>query len=174
MKTQLRNNRNRSSFTERNNRKSNYISHPMLRLIGEKGEQLGVMETRRAIGIARDQELDVVVISENANPPVAKIVDLNKYAYKEQQRKKAQAKQARVNRIDLKEMQFDFEVKTNKIKKFLNKGDHVKIIIRFKGRERFIYGKSSLELFDRISKSVNKDFDSVPKFVGSSITAIIK
>ena len=146
----------------------------MLRLIGEKGEQLGVMETRRAIGIARDQELDVVVISENANPPVAKIVDLNKYAYKEQQRKKAQAKQARVNRIDLKEMQFDFEVKTNKIKKFLNKGDHVKIIIRFKGRERFIYGKSSLELFDRISKSVNKDFDSVPKFVGSSIVAIIK
>jgi translation initiation factor IF-3 len=153
----------------------------MLRLIGENGEQLGVMETRRAIGIARDQELDVVVISENANPPVAKIVDLNKYAYKEQQRKKAQAKQARVNRIDLKEMQFrpkiddhDFEVKTNKIKKFLNKGDHVKIIIRFKGRERFIYGKSSLELFDRISKSVNKDFDSVPKFVGSSITAIIK
>tara|TARA_B100000949_G_scaffold205722_1_gene196020 strand:- start:687 stop:1148 length:462 start_codon:yes stop_codon:yes gene_type:complete len=153
----------------------------MLRLIGEDGEQLGVMETRRAIGIAREQELDVVVISENATPPVAKIVDLNKYAYKEQQRKKAQAKQARVNRIDLKEMQFrpkiddhDFEVKTNKIKKFLDKGDHVKIIVRFKGRERFIYEELSLELFERISKSVEKDFESVPKFVGSSIVAIIK
>ena len=153
----------------------------MLRLIGEEGEQLGVMETRRAIGIAREQELDVIVVSENANPPVAKIVDLNKYVYKEQQRKKAQAKQARANRIDLKEMQFrpkiddhDFEVKTNKIKKFLDKGDHVKIIVRFKGRERFIYQELSLELFERISTRVEKDFESVPKFVGSSIVAILK
>ena len=90
----------------------------MLRLIDENGEQLGIMETRRAIGIARERELEVVVISEKVSPPVAKIVDLNKYVYKEQQRKKAQAKNARASRVELKEMQFrptigdhDFEAK---------------------------------------------------------------
>ena len=105
----------------------------MLRLIGEDGEQLGVMETRKAIAIARERELEVVVVSEKADPPVAKITDYNKYVYKEQQKKKAQAKQARANRVDLKEMQFrpkidehDFTVKTDKIRKFLEKGDQVK------------------------------------------------
>jgi translation initiation factor IF-3 len=153
----------------------------MLRLIDENGEQLGVMETRRAIGIARERELDVVVISESVSPPVAKIVDLNKYHYKEQQRKKAQAKNARASRTELKEMQFrptigdhDFEVKATKIKKFLDKGDQVKIVVRFKGRERHIYKESGLELFDRLSKKLESDFMSEPKFVGSSIVAILK
>ena len=153
----------------------------MLRLIGEDGEQLGVMETRRAIGIARERELEVVVVSEKADPPVAKIVDLNKYVYKEQQRKKAQAKNARASRTELKEMQFrpkiddhDFAVKANKIKKFLDKGDQVKIVVRFRGRERYIYKEHGLELFDRLSKSLKTDFISEPKFVGSSIVAIIK
>jgi len=153
----------------------------MLRLIGEDGEQLGVMETRRAIGIARERELEVVVVSEKADPPVAKIVDLNKYVYKEQQRKKAQAKNARASRTELKEMQFrpkiddhDFAVKANKIKKFLDKGDQVKIVVRFRGRERYIYKEHGLELFDRLSKSLETDFISEPKFVGSSIVAIIK
>ena len=181
MKTRSRNNRNRSSFTGKNNRRSNYISHPMLRLIDEKGEQLGVMETRKAIAIARERELEVVVVSEKADPPVAKIVDLNKYVYKEQQRKKALAKNARATRTELKEMQFrpkidnhDFEVKANKIKKFLDKGDQVKIVIRFKGRERYIYKEQGMELFDRLSKSLETDFLSEPKFVGSSIVAILK
>jgi len=153
----------------------------MLRLIDEKGEQLGVMETRKAISIARERELEVVVVSEKADPPVAKIVDLNKYVYKEQQRKKALAKNARATRTELKEMQFrpkidnhDFEVKANKIKKFLDKGDQVKIVVRFKGRERYIYKEHGLELFERLSKSLKTDFLSEPKFVGSSIVAILK
>tara|TARA_B100000686_G_scaffold51580_1_gene55506 strand:- start:3138 stop:3599 length:462 start_codon:yes stop_codon:yes gene_type:complete len=153
----------------------------MLRLIDEKGEQLGVMETRKAIAIARERELEVVVVSEKADPPVAKIVDLNKYVYKEQQRKKALAKNARATRTELKEMQFrpkidnhDFEVKANKIKKFLDKGDQVKIVIRFKGRERYIYKEQGMELFERLSKSLETDFLSEPKFVGSSIVAILK
>ena len=153
----------------------------MLRLIDEKGEQLGVMETRKAIAIARERELEVVVVSEKADPPVAKIVDLNKYVYKEQQRKKALAKNARATLTELKEMQFrpkidnhDFEVKANKIKKFLDKGDQVKIVIRFKGRERYIYKEQGMELFERLSKSLETDFLSEPKFVGSSIVAILK
>ena len=153
----------------------------MLRLIDEKGEQLGVMETRKAIAIARERELEVVVVSEKADPPVAKIVDLNKYVYKEQQRKKALAKNARATRTELKEMQFrpkidnhDFEVKANKIKKFLDKGEQVKIVIRFKGRERYIYKEQGMELFERLSKSLETDFLSEPKFVGSSIVAILK
>ena len=153
----------------------------MLRLIGDDGEQLGVMETRKAIAMAREKDLDVVVVSEKADPPVAKIVDLNKYVYKEQQRKKAQAKNARASRTELKEMQFrpkidnhDFEVKANKIKKFLDKGDQVKIVVRFRGRERYIYKEHGLELFDRLLKSLETDFLSEPKFVGSSIVAILK
>ena len=153
----------------------------MLRLIDEKGEQLGVMETRKAIAIARERELEVVVVSEKADPPVAKIVDLNKYVYKEQQRKKALAKNARATRTELKEMQFrpkidnhDFEVKANKIKKFLDKGDQVKIVVRFRGRERYIYKEQGMELFERLSKSLETDFLSEPKFVGSSIVAILK
>ena len=181
MKKRSRNNRNRSSFTERNNRRSNYIHHPMVRLIGEDGEQLGVMETRKAIAIARERELEVVVVSEKADPPVAKITDYNKYVYKEQQKKKAQAKQARANRVDLKEMQFrpkidehDFTVKTDKIRKFLEKGDQVKVVVRFRGREKYMYKESGMELVERISTSLEKEFVSTPKFVGSSIVAIIK
>ena len=108
-------------------------------------------------------------------------MDLNKYVYKEQQRKKALAKNARATRTELKEMQFrpkidnhDFEVKANKIKKFLDKGDQVKIVIRFKGRERYIYKEQGMELFERLSKSLETDFLSEPKFVGSSIVAILK
>ena len=153
----------------------------MLRLIGDDGEQLGVMETRKAIAMAREKDLDVVVVSEKADPPVAKIVDLNKYVYKEQQRKKALAKNARATRTELKEMQFrpkidnhDFEVKANKINKFLDKGDQVKIVVRFRGRERYIYKEQGMELFERLSKSLETDFLSEPKFVGSSIVAILK
>ena len=140
----------------------------MVRLIGEDGEQLGVMETRKAIAIARERELEVVVVSEKADPPVAKITDYNKYVYKEQQKKKAQAKQARANREDIKEMQIrpkidehDFTVKTDKIRKFLEKGDQVKVVVRFRGREKYMYK----ELGNAVSfmKDIKKAFD--PNFI---------
>ena len=100
---------------------------------------------------------------------------------KEQQKKKAQAKQARANRVDLKEMQcrpkideHDFTVKTDKIRKFLEKGDQVKVVVRFRGREKYMYKESGMELVERISTCLEKEFVSTPKFVGSSIVAIIK
>ncbi len=111
-----------------------------LRVIGESGGMLGVMPTRSALDIARDAGLDLVEISPNADPPVAKIVDWGKYQY---QQTKAQAKQKRNSRQgEVKEMRIglkigvgDLETKLKKVREFLADGSKVKLQLVFKGRE---------------------------------------
>jgi translation initiation factor IF-3 len=111
-----------------------------LRVIGESGEQLGIMSTRDALDAARAAHLDLVEISPHAEPPVAKIVDWGKYQYqkmKEQQRAKKSSRQSEVKqmRIGLKIGQGDLEIKLRKIREFLSDGDKVKIQVVFRGRE---------------------------------------
>ena len=111
-----------------------------IRLIGEDGEQLGIMSARDALKIAREAELDLVKIAPTAKPPVCKIVDYGKYRYELARKEKEAKKKQKV--IDVKEIRLspnidenDLNTKVNAAKKFITKGDKVKVTLKFRGRE---------------------------------------
>lgn len=111
-----------------------------VRVIGEDGEQLGIMSAKDALKLAKEAELDLIKIAPTAKPPVCKIVDYGKYRY-EQMRKEKEAKKKQKT-VDVKEIRFspnidtnDLNTKVNQARKFLSKGDKVKVSIRFRGRE---------------------------------------
>lgn len=116
------------------------ITHPEIRVIGENGEQLGIMTPAEAMRIADEAGLDLVDISPKANPPVCKIADYGKLRYEQEKRKKEAKKNQKV--ISIKEMRLsatidihDMEVKAKNVAKFLAGGDKVKVSIRFRGRQ---------------------------------------
>ncbi len=111
-----------------------------VRLIGEDGEQLGVMPIKDAMKLAREAELDLVKIAPTAKPPVCKIVDYGKFRYEQMRKDKEAKKKQKVT--DVKEIRLspnidvnDLNTKANQARKFLTKGDKVKISLRFRGRE---------------------------------------
>jgi translation initiation factor IF-3 len=111
-----------------------------IRLIGENGEQLGIMSAKEALKLAREADLDLVKIAPTAKPPVCKIIDYGKYRYEMARREKEAKKKQRV--IDVKEVRLspnieanDMKTKANMARKFLEKGDKVKVTLRFRGRE---------------------------------------
>ena len=111
-----------------------------VRLIGSNGEQLGIMSAREALKIAEEAELDLVKIAPKAKPPVCKIIDYGKYRY-ELARKEKEAKKKQKT-VEIKEIRLspnieanDLNTKVNAAKKFISKGNKVKITLRFRGRE---------------------------------------
>ena len=111
-----------------------------VRVIGEDGEQLGVMAARDAMKLAAEAELDLVKIAPKAQPPVCKIIDYGKYKY-ELARKEKEAKKKQKT-VELKEVRLspnidtnDLNTKINNAKKFIGKGNKVKVTLRFRGRE---------------------------------------
>lgn len=111
-----------------------------VRLIGENGEQLGIMPIREAMRIAGEAELDLVKIAPTAKPPVCKIIDYGKFRY-EQARKEKEARKKQKT-IEIKEVRLspnieenDLNTKISAARKFLTKGDKVKVTLRFRGRE---------------------------------------
>ena len=111
-----------------------------VRLVGDDGEQLGVMPIKEAMRLAREAELDLVKIAPNAKPPVCKIVDYGKFRYEQMRKEKEAKKKQKVT--DVKEIRLspnidvnDLNTKANQARKFLTKGDMVKVSIRFRGRE---------------------------------------
>jgi translation initiation factor IF-3 len=116
------------------------ITAKEVRLFGADGQPVGVVPIKEALSIAYASGLDLVMISEDSIPPVCKILDYGKYKY-EQQRKKVEAKKKQ-KIVDLKEVQLrpsigenDLLIKCKSIKKFVENGDKVKLILRFRGRE---------------------------------------
>lgn len=111
-----------------------------VRLISEDGDQLGIVSSREAMSIAEEKNLDLVLMSPNAKPPVCKIMDYGKYRYDTMKKNKDAKKKQKT--ITLKEVRLspnieehDLNVKANQAKKFLNQGNKVKVSIRFRGRE---------------------------------------
>ena len=111
-----------------------------IRLISENGEQLGIMSAREALKIAQEAELDLVKIAPMAKPPVCKIIDYGKYKY-EQTRKEKEARKKQKT-VEIKEVRLspnidtnDLNTKINNAKKFISKGNKVKVTLRFRGRE---------------------------------------
>ena len=118
-----------------------------VRLSGENGEQLGIMSSREAMQLAREAELDLVKIAPTAKPPVCKIIDYGKFRYEQARKEKEAKKKQKV--IEIKEVRLspnidtnDLNTKTSAARKFLEKGDKVKVTLRFRGREMAHMSKS--------------------------------
>ena len=116
------------------------ISSAEVQLIDAEGENKGAVKTRDAIAQAQEQGLDLVIISPNSNPPVAKILDLGRFKFAAQ--KKAAEARKRQKVIEVKEIQLrpnidthDYETKMKAVQRFLEEGDRVKVTMRFRGRE---------------------------------------
>ena len=125
-----------------------------IRLIGEDGEQLGIMSARDAMKLAREANLDLVKIAPKAQPPVCKIIDYGKYRYEQARREKEARKKQKT--IEVKEIRLspnidtnDLNTKVNQARKFVSGGNKVKVAVRFRGRElaHTAVGKTILEDF---------------------------
>jgi translation initiation factor IF-3 len=121
-------------------RRNDEIDATEVRLIGSSGDQRGVMSLSEALGIARDEGLDLVEVSPNAEPPVCRIMDFGKYLF--EQNKKAQLAKRKQKQVHVKEIKFrpgteegDYQVKLRKLTEFLEQGDKTKVTLRFRGRE---------------------------------------
>lgn len=137
------------------------IPHAEVRLILADGTQHGVVSISEALDMARDAGLDLLEISPNAKPPVCRIVDYSKFKFERNKRDKELRKKQRQNQVDLKEVKFrpkiedhDYQVKLKHIRRFIEAGDKVKLVIRYRGRE-IVFQNSGIELLNKIVTDVD-------------------
>lgn len=150
-----------------------------VRLIGENGEQLGIMSSKDALKLAKEAELDLVKIAPNAQPPVCKIIDYGKYRYEQARREKEAKKKQKV--IEVKEVRLspnidenDINTKINAARKFIQKGDRVKVTLRFRGREMSHMAQSKHILDEFAEKLADVAVVEKPaKVEGRSLTLIL-
>ena len=146
-----------------------------VRLIGENGEQLGIMSVREAMKLAEEAELDLVKIAPTAKPPVCKIIDYGKYRYELARKEKEARKKQKV--VELKEIRLspnidvnDLNTKVGAARKFIEKGDKVKVSLRFRGREMAHIDSSKHILEDFAEKlSDIAVVEKAPKLEGRSM-----
>ncbi len=152
---------------------------PKVRVIGPDGEQIGIMDTREALRLAEEKELDLVLVGPAADPPVAKLMDYGKFRYAQQLAEKEARKKAK--RTEVKSIKFrvkidehDYQTKLSHIKRFLEEGHKVKVTIMFRGREM-----SHPELGERILNRVAEDLKSLavvemrPEILGRDMNMLL-
>jgi len=150
-----------------------YIFAREVRVIGENGEQLGVMPTEEALRQAKEQLLDLVEISPKAIPPVCKIMDFGKYQYqksREDRQNKSKQKKSDIKgiRLSVRTDDHDLEFKKNQAEKFLTKGSKVKVEIMLKGREKAHQdlARKNLEDFVKMIAIPNKIEQEIKRYPG--------
>ncbi len=150
-----------------------------VRVIGENGEQLGIMSSKEALQLAEEAGVDLVKIAPTAKPPVCKIVDYGKYRYELARKEKEARKKQKV--IEIKEIRLspnidtnDLNTKINAAKKFLTKGDRVKVTLRFRGRE-MAHMASSKHILDDFAEALSDVcvVEKAPKVEGRSMTMFL-
>jgi translation initiation factor IF-3 len=156
------------------------IQAPQLRVIDEDGSQLGIMSKLEALRLASDRELDLVEISPNANPPVAKIVDWGKFNYqrtKQQQKNRRQTKVLEMKQIrfGLKISDHDLGVKLKKVTDFLEAGHKVKIVIIYRGRE-MAHKDIGFKLADRVITEYGERIavEQSPQLAGKQLSFVVR
>ena len=155
------------------------IREKEVRLIGNDGEQLGVVSSNEARRLAEESDLDLVMISPNAKPPVCKIMDYGKFVYEQSKKEKEAKKKQKV--ISIKEIrvsltieEHDIDIKAKNARKFLLDGDKVKITVRFRGREMELG-----HIAERILNNFTTKLEDVsiiekkPKREGRSMTLVL-
>ena len=157
------------------------INVPQVLVIGPNGEQVGVKSIDDAKTLASYAALDLVLISPNANPPVCKVMDYNKFRYEKQKKEKEALKRQKANMSELKEFRLspvidvgDFETKLKNATKYLEKGDRIKLTVRFKGRQ-MAHTELGKEVLDRFADRVKDyaDIDQKPKLDGRTMTMLL-
>ena len=139
------------------------IRYPEVRVIGESGEQLGIMSSKDAQILARQRGVDLVEITANANPPVVKIIDFGKFQYQKMKEEARNRKKAREKQAELKQMKIglkisdnDLNIKVRKMREFVDDGDRVKIMIVLRGRE-MAHKELGQELLDKALVLLGED-----------------
>ncbi len=159
---------------------NNRINSPEVQVIGSTGENLGIINTNKAISMAKEEGLDLIEIAPNAKPPVCKIIDMGKYKYDAQ--KKANKAKKKQKKIELKEIKLrpvtethDYNFKLKNAQKFLSKGDKVKFTIRFKGRE-LQHSNLGHDLMNKIQEDIKLvgKVEMNPKFDGKQMIMVIQ
>ena len=138
------------------------IRFPSVRLIGDDGAQLGVVSTEEARNIAYNAGLDLVVVSENADPPVCRVMNYDKFRY--EQKKKTQEAKKKQTTVETKEIKFrpktdehDLNFKINHIKKFLAAKNKVKLTMRFRGREIVYCETIGVDAMNKVAEALADD-----------------
>ncbi|MEO8804275.1 MAG: translation initiation factor IF-3 [Rudaea sp.] len=165
--------------THKINRKNSEIRVPQVRVIDANGEQAGVLSREDALALAAEAGLDLVEIQPNAEPPVCRIMDFGRFKFDQQ--KKAHAAKRKSKQVEIKELKFrpstedgDYAVKMRNLRRFLENGDKVKIVVRFKGREM-----AHTELGEAMVKRIQADvieeaaIESFPRFEGRQMVMMI-
>lgn len=170
----------RRGFINQKIRINEQIRANELRVIGESGEQLGIMSRSDALKAAEEAGLDLVEISPNANPAVAKIVDWGKYQY--QKMKEAQKSRRNNKQSELKQMRFglkigqgDLEIKLRKVREFLADGHKVRIQIFYRGRE-MAHKEIGYEMINKIGTMLEEDavFEHQPQMAGRNLSVVVR
>ena len=150
-----------------------------VRVIGEEGEQLGIMSVKEALALAEEAGVDLIKIAPTAKPPVCKIADYGKYKYDQMRREKEAKKKQKV--VEVKEIRLspnidtnDLNTKANSARKFLTKGDKVKVSLRFRGRE-MAHMNSSKHILDDFAELLADVavVEKAPKVEGRSMTMFL-
>ena len=158
---------------------NNRIEAREVRLIDAEGENRGVVPTRQAIMMAEEAGLDLVEVSPDAKPPVAKILDYGKFKYQEQKKANEARKKQKV--IEIKEIKMrpmiddhDYDVKMKAVKRFFEEGDKVKVTLRFRGRE-MAHQELGRQLLDRVKGDTVEiaKVESEPRFEGRQIVMVL-
>ncbi len=161
--------------------KNEGIKVPKVRVVDEKGKQVGIMPTWKALDLAKSKGLDLVLVAPNADPPVAKIMNYGKYKY-EQQKKIREAKKKQKKQQQVKQMKFrvkidehDYQTKLKHIRRFLEDGARVRVAIMFIGRE-IVFTEKGKEILDRVAQDVSDiaEVEAPPKLEGRDMWMTLK
>jgi translation initiation factor IF-3 len=164
---------------EEGHRINNRIEAREVRLIDAEGQNIGVVPTRQAIIMAEEAGLDLVEVSPDAKPPVAKILDYGKFKYQEQKKQNEARKKQKI--IEIKEIKMrpmiddhDYDVKMKAVKRFFEEGDKVKVTLRFRGRE-MAHQELGQQLLNRVKADTTEiaKVESEPRFEGRQIVMVL-
>ena len=161
-------------------RKNYRITAKEVRLIGKEGEPLGIVGREEALRRAREAMLDLVEIVPQANPPVCRIIDYNKYRYEQKRREKEIKKKQRSSeqkeiRLSPLISEHDYQFKKEHIENFLKEGSRVKVTLRFKGRQ-IVHPEKGREVLEKLAKDLTGigEAERNPRFQGRFLDVIFK
>ncbi len=164
---------------QKSQRLNSEINAPEVRLVGEEGEQLGIMSSRQALSLAEEAGIDLVEIAPLAKPPVCRLMDFGKFKY--QEAKRAAEAKSKQKQIQVKEVKFrpgtdegDYQIKLRNLSRFLQEGDKAKVTLRFRGRE-MAHQEFGIRLLERVKADLEAVavVEQFPKLEGRQLIMVL-
>ncbi|NMG33127.1 translation initiation factor IF-3 [Azoarcus sp. TTM-91] len=164
---------------EKKQRVNGEINAPEVRLVGDDGEQLGIVSLNAALSVAEEAGLDLVEIAPMAKPPVCRVMDYGKFKYQEQ--KKAHEARLKQKQVQVKEVKLrpgtdenDYQIKLRNLRRFLEEGDKCKVTLRFRGRE-MAHQEFGLRQLERVKADLEElgQVEQMPKMEGRQMIMVI-